>query len=85
MLADFFTKSLHGALFVKFHEVIMGWKHVDTLQTRPPSSKERVGNVAEVESNRGEVVSSVETKEENTERKKSYAEIVIHEEPLYRG
>jgi len=30
MLADFFTKPLQGALFVKSREVIMGWKHVDT-------------------------------------------------------
>ena len=45
MLTDFFTKSLQQALFAKFHDVIMGWKHVDTLQIGPPSTKDRVGNV----------------------------------------
>ena len=51
MLTDFFTKSLQGALFVKFRDVLMGWKHVDTLQMGPPSTKERVGNVVKVRSN----------------------------------
>ena len=31
MLADFFTKPLQGALFCKFRDVILGYKHVDTL------------------------------------------------------
>ena len=31
MLLDFFTKDLKGAIFAKFRDVIMGWKHVDTL------------------------------------------------------
>ena len=30
-LADFFTRVLQGALFVKFCKVIMGWKHIDIL------------------------------------------------------
>ena len=44
MLADFFTKPLQGALFKKFRDVIMGWKHITTL--RQPTEcdlKERVG------------------------------------------
>ena len=44
MLADFFTKPLQGALFNKFRDVIMGWKHINTL--RQPTKcdlKERVG------------------------------------------
>jgi hypothetical protein len=32
MLADYFTKPLQGAFFRMFREVIMGWKHVDTLK-----------------------------------------------------
>ena len=48
MLADCFTKSLQGVLFAKFHEVIMGWKHVDNLQMGPASTKEGVGNVVKV-------------------------------------
>ena len=31
MLVYFFTKFLQVSLFAKFHELIMGWKHVDTL------------------------------------------------------
>ena len=34
MLADFFTKPLQGALFLKFREVIMGWKYISTLEYR---------------------------------------------------
>jgi hypothetical protein len=31
MLADFFTKPLQGALFRRFRDVLLGYKHVDTL------------------------------------------------------
>ena len=31
MLADFFTKPLQGSLFRKFRDVILGYKHVDSL------------------------------------------------------
>ena len=51
ILAGFFTKSLQGALFAKFCDVIMGWKHIDTLQMGPPSTKERFGDVVKVRSN----------------------------------
>ena len=45
MFADFFTKSLQGALSAKFRDVIMGWKHVDNIQMGPPSTKDCVVNV----------------------------------------
>ena len=61
MLAEFFTKSLQGALFAKFCDVIMVWKHVDTLQMGPPSTKEHVGNVVKVRSNQEEIKSNMET------------------------
>ena len=51
IIADFFTKSLQGALFAKFCDVIMGWKHLYNLQMGPPSTKERVENVVKVRSN----------------------------------
>ena len=35
MLDDFFTKPLQWALFLKFREVIMGWKDISTLEYRP--------------------------------------------------
>jgi len=44
MLADFFTKPLQGNLFRKFRDVILGYKHVDTLAMVPtPTAEERVG------------------------------------------
>jgi hypothetical protein len=44
MLADFFTKPLHGNRFRKFHEVIMGHAHTDSLKLlKPAPSQERVG------------------------------------------
>jgi hypothetical protein len=46
MLADFFTKPLQGSLFRRFRAVVMGHKHIDTLQdlaTTLTPSQERVG------------------------------------------
>ena len=85
MLANFFMKSLQGDLFVKFCEVFMGWKHIDTLQMVPPSTKECVVNVFKVGSRKREVKSSVDTKEENSKSKKSYVDIFIHGDSLYWG
>ena len=46
MLADFFTKPLQGNLFRRFRDVVLGYKHVDTLSVAAaPSSEERVGEV----------------------------------------
>ena len=46
MIADFFTKPLQGALFQKFRDIIMGYKHIDTIHdvTEETSAQERVGN-----------------------------------------
>ena len=45
MLADFFTKPLQGALFKKFRNVILGYKHVDSLVLDTMSEpEERVGS-----------------------------------------
>ena len=44
MLADFFTKPLQGALFRKFRDVILGYKHVNTLsKIVVTAAQERVG------------------------------------------
>jgi hypothetical protein len=44
MLADFFTKPLQGHLFRMFRDVILGYKHVDTLTQIPSTTvEERVG------------------------------------------
>ena len=61
MFTDFLTKSIQGALFAKFRDVIMGRKHVYTLQMGPPSTKEHVGNVVKVRSNQEEIDSNMET------------------------
>ena len=47
--------------------MIMRWKHVDTLQMVPPSTKERVGNVVMVRSNQEEINSNMETEGERIE------------------
>ena len=48
MLADFFTKPLQGNLFRRFHDLILGYKHVNTLALPVPvSAEERVGNRTE--------------------------------------
>jgi hypothetical protein len=47
MLADFFTKPLQGQLFLKFRDVLLGYKHVRELQKiydATPSPEERVGS-----------------------------------------
>ena len=53
MLADFFTKPLQGSLFRKFRDVILGYKHIDTLleeedtlleDDEEDSTKERIGS-----------------------------------------
>ena len=67
MLAYFFTKSLQGALFAKFCDVIMGWKHVDTLQMGPTSTNDLVGNLVKVRSNQEEIKSNMETGGERIE------------------
>ena len=43
MIADFFTKPLQGATFIKFRAVIMGHKHISELYNNShPSFEERV-------------------------------------------
>ena len=41
--------------------MIMGWKHIDTLQVVPPSTKERVVNLVNFRSNQEEIYSNMET------------------------
>ena len=60
ILADLFTKYLQESLFTDFRDVIMGWKHVDTLQMGPPSTKEIVGNLVKFRSNQEEIDSNME-------------------------
>ena len=45
MIADFFTKPLQGALFRKFRDIVLGYKHISTLNEddEDSSSQERVG------------------------------------------
>ena len=68
MLADFYSKALQGKLFHKYREVLMGWKHIDTLLKNDVNSpsKERVENNMAGES----------TTEHTTDKKVTWAEIV---------
>jgi hypothetical protein len=44
MLADFFTKPLQGKLFRRFRDVVLGYRHTDTLRRDPLlAAEERVG------------------------------------------
>ena len=66
MIGDFFTKPLQGSLFVRFRDVILGSKHVDTLNPTTATIvplEERVGNYnrddgATVRKNNGTTVMS---------------------------
>ena len=44
MIADFFTKPLQGALFKKFRDIVLGYKHISTLHEndKDSSPQERV-------------------------------------------
>ena len=44
MLADFFTKPLHGTLFKFFKDIIMGYVSIDDLTVDTNGIKEHVGN-----------------------------------------
>ena len=71
MLADFFTKPLQGNLFRKFRDVILGYKHVDSLSaTKPSGPEERVGKDRSVE--RPSAVGK------STSMKESWASVVAH-------
>ena len=42
MLADYFTKPHQGQLLNKFRDIIMGYKHIGTLDSGDSSLKEYV-------------------------------------------
>ena len=53
MLGDFFTKPLQGNLFRKFCDAILGYTHVNMLNTKTaPSTEERVGDKQSIEHGR---------------------------------
>ena len=57
MIADFFTKPLQGNLFRKFRDVVLGYKHISSLDvednSEESSSQERVGKGFLRENNEG--------------------------------
>jgi hypothetical protein len=76
MLADFFTKPLQGSLFRKFRDIVLGYKHIDTLHIdeEESSSQERVRkDVFRENSKRSEDSPSVVGK---VDERKTYAEVV---------
>ncbi|CAJ1957919.1 unnamed protein product [Cylindrotheca closterium] len=71
MFADFFTKPLQGNLFRKLRDVVLGYKHIDSLfQTEESSSQERVGS----QDQREDYVSSDDSPSEV--KKMSWADVV---------
>jgi hypothetical protein len=77
MLADFFTKPLQGNLFQKFREVILGYKHIDSLKrTMPTKSQERVEKDS-LPANKWNEVDGRKTDARTTEpAKRTYDEII---------
>ena len=78
MLADLLTKASQRALFLKFRKVIMVWKYIDIIHIVPPSAKERVLNIYEVEPIKEFIESNAETTDKNTVRKIYYVDIDIY-------
>jgi hypothetical protein len=81
MLADFFTKPLQGSLFRKFRDIVMGYKHIDSLKhvDEELPLQERVGrNVHGEEFNSSGNYPSSEKK-----KKVTWADIVRKEQVLY--
>jgi hypothetical protein len=77
MLADFFTKPLQGALFRKFRDVILGYKHISTLSEPVDTvAQERVG---ERPTDGDSSASEIEGTEKDTlqQKKLTWADVVI--------
>ena len=72
MLADLLTKASQRALFLKFRKVIMVWKYIDIIHIVPPSAKERVLNIYEVEP----IKEFIESNAETTDKKYSKENIL---------
>ena len=78
MLGDFFTKPLQGGLFTRFRDVILGYKHVDTLSHVPAilsPLEERVGKCDLVISTTVRDTSTVARTDTNMQ-KVTWAEVV---------
>lgn len=73
MLADFFTKPLQGALFRKFRDVILGYKHTSSLTALIDSAaQERVGERPAD----GDSAASQTGKDSARDSKRSWADVV---------
>ena len=79
MIADFFTKPLQGKLFRKFRDVILGYKHISTLQEEEESpSQERVGKgfSGKIPKGSGDGISSNDRSDDADGRHVSWADVV---------
>ena len=76
MLADFYTKPLQGSLFRKFRDVIMGYKHISSLKSKPIDNKlkERVGNMTFLEKNVSLVSKGFENSANKNKKRVSFVE-----------
>ena len=69
---------------MKFCEGIMVWKHIDNIHMVPTSTKELVINMDKVKSIKEIMKSNMDTKDEKVVRKKSYTDIVIHRNKIWK-
>jgi len=86
MIADFFTKPLVGKLFIRFRDVVLGYKHISSLEeyrNEKSSSQERIGRnqsgCGSIESNGEDRTTSQQDTKDVTEcrdRKVTWADIV---------
>jgi hypothetical protein len=68
MLADCFTKPLQGSLFKKLKAVVMGHKHIDTLEEVPSTtSQKRVEESTDLEISEDEVLDGQATDKRQTD------------------
>ena len=78
MLADFFTKPLQGKQFKSFQDVIMGYKHIHSLNkiSNEPTLKERIGEQEKRGNRNVTAVSYDEGVEAEKGSSQTYAEVV---------
>ena len=76
MLADFYTKPLHGALFRLSRDVIRGLRHIDDLKIPLNlANQERVGNNVTLGLNKPKVVSRINESQEVSRNGESQSDL----------
>lgn len=70
MIADVFTKLLHGSTFKTFRDVVLGYKHISSLTSKDkmPTSQQRVSRGNSTECNNRPVDSVIGEKRVDQKR-----------------